>query len=62
MAGIFSGRKHWSLAHRRWRAEQKFEHPAQQIVFQDAVDAIEDGAARCIGLQIITTNIVEQCF
>jgi transposase len=43
---IFSGRKHWSLAHRRWLAEQNFEHPAQQIVFQDAIDAIEDGAAR----------------
>lgn len=43
---IFSGRKHWSLAHRRWFAEQNFEHPAQQIVFQDAIDAIEDGAAR----------------
>ena len=43
---IFSGRKHWSLAHRRWLAEQKFEHPAQQIVFQDAIDVIEDGAAR----------------
>jgi len=40
---IFSGRKHWSLAHRRWLAEQNFEHPAQQIVFQDAIDAIEDG-------------------
>jgi transposase len=43
---IFSGRKHWSLAHRRWLAEQKFEHPAQQIVFQDAIDVIEDGVAR----------------
>jgi transposase len=43
---IFTGRKHWSLAHRRWLAGQKFEHPAQQIVFQDAVNAIEDAAAR----------------
>jgi transposase len=43
---IFSGRKHWSLAHRRWLAGQKFKHPAQQIVFQDAIDVIEDGAAR----------------
>ena len=43
---MFSGRKHWSLAHRRWLAGQKFEHPAQQIVFQDAVEAIEDAAAR----------------
>ncbi len=43
---IFAGRNHWSLAHRRWLAGQRFEHPAQQIVFQDAVDAIEDAAAR----------------
>jgi transposase len=43
---IFTGRKHWTLAHLRWLAGQKFEHPAQQIVFQDAVDAIEDAAAR----------------
>ena len=42
----FTGRVHWSLAHRRWLADQRFEHPAQQIVFQDAVDAIEDAAAR----------------
>jgi len=43
---IFSGRKHWSLAHLRWLAVQKFEHPAQQIVFQDAINAIEDAVAR----------------
>ena len=43
---IFAGRAHWSLAHQRWLAGQRFEHPAQQIVFQDAVDAIEDAAAR----------------
>ena len=43
---IFSGRKHWSLAHRRWLAEQRFEHAAQQIVFQDAINAIEDAATR----------------
>jgi transposase len=43
---IFMGHKHWSLAHRRWLAEQTFERPAQQIVFQDAIDAIEDAAAR----------------
>jgi transposase len=43
---IFSGRQHWSRAHLRWLAQQKFDHPAQQIVFQDAVDAIDDAAAR----------------
>lgn len=39
---IFTGRKTWSPAHTRWLANQKFEHPAQQIVFQDHVDAVRD--------------------
>ena len=43
---IFDGRKHWTMAHRRWLADQKFDHPAQQIVFQDGIDAIEDGIVR----------------
>jgi len=34
------------LAHRRWLAGQKLEHPAQQIVFQEAIDAIEDAVQR----------------
>jgi transposase len=55
---IFDGRKHWSLAHLRWLAGQKFEHPAQQIVFQDAVDAIEDAAARLRRLDVQLAAIV----
>ena len=43
---IYSGRGHWTLAHRRWLAGQTFEHAAQQIVFQDAIDAIEDAVQR----------------
>jgi transposase len=43
---LFTGHRHWSLAHRRWLAGQKFEHPAQQIVFQDLVDTIADAGAR----------------
>jgi transposase len=44
---IFSGASiHWSRAHLRWLAQQQFDHPAQQIVFQDAVDAIDDAATR----------------
>jgi len=43
---LFGGRKHWTLAHQRWLAEQKFEHPAQQIVFQDAIDSIADAVVR----------------
>lgn len=43
---IFTGRDHWTRAHRRWLAEQRFDHPAQQIVFQDGVTAIEDAVER----------------
>ena len=41
-SGIYSGGGHWTLAHRRWLAAQKFDHAAQQIVFQEGVDGIED--------------------
>ena len=34
------------MAHRRWLARQAFEHTAQQIVFQEKVDAIADAAQR----------------
>ena len=43
---IYSGGGHWTLAHRRWLADQKFEHAAQQIVFQEGIDAIEDALQR----------------
>ena len=43
---IYDGGGHWTLAHRRWLARQAFDHTAQQIVFQEKVDAIEDAAQR----------------
>jgi len=43
---IYEGGGHWTLAHRRWLARESFEHPAQQIVFQEKIDAIEDAAQR----------------
>ena len=43
---VYSGGGHWTLAHRRWLAKQAFEHTAQQIVFQEGIDAIEDAAQR----------------
>ncbi|TPK88641.1 MULTISPECIES: IS110 family transposase [unclassified Mesorhizobium] len=53
---VFSGRKNWSLAHARWLAAQKFDHPAQQIVFQDQVDVITDAQAR---LERLDAQLVE---
>ena len=43
---IYEGRSHWTLAHRGWLARQSFEHAAQQIVFQEKIDAIEDAVQR----------------
>ena len=35
-----------TLARQRWFAAQKFEPAAQQIVFQEGIDAIEDALQR----------------
>ena len=43
---VYSGSGHWTLAHRRWLARQSFVHPAQQIVFQEAIEAIAEAAER----------------
>src|ERR1700736_2257391 len=55
---IYSGSGHWTLAHRRWLANQAFEHAAQQIVFQDGIDAIEDAIAQIGRLEEQLVTIV----
>ena len=55
---IYSGGGHWTLAHRRWLARQSFEHAAQQVVFQEGIDAIEDAAQRLHRLEQQLTLIV----
>ena len=57
---IYSGGGHWTLAHRRWLADQKFEHAAQQIVFQEGIDAIEDALQRLRRLEKQLTLIVPE--
>lgn len=41
-----AGRKPWTCRHRRWLAAQSFQEPAQNIVFQDYVEAVWSGTAR----------------
>src|SRR4051794_12358561 len=43
---VFTGRKAWSPAHRRWLAGLRFEHPAQQIVLREQIDAIDEAERR----------------
>ena len=40
------GRKSWTQAHRRWLAKLRFEHPAQQIVLQEYLDAVDTAETR----------------
>lgn len=43
---IYDGLSSWTRAHYKWLADQKFEHSAHQIVFQDYINAIHDGEKR----------------
>ncbi len=43
---VYPGKKGWTVAYRRWLTTVRFEHRAQQIVFQDYVDAVTDAEAR----------------
>jgi transposase len=43
---IYRGPRAWALAYRRWLTTVRFDHPAQQIVLQDYIHAVEDTEAR----------------
>ena len=43
---IYAGKKGWTLAYRRWLTTVRFEHPAQQIVLQDYIHAVNDAESR----------------
>ena len=38
----------WTIAYRRWLTTLRFAHPAQQIVLQDYIHAVEDAEQRVI--------------
>lgn len=43
---IYSGKTTWTRQHRRWLQSQKFEHPAQQLSFEEYCRAVEQGDSR----------------
>jgi hypothetical protein len=45
-ARIYRGTRAWTLAYRRWLTTVRFDHPAQQIVLQDYIHAVQDAEAR----------------
>ena len=54
----FPGGRHWTKMHERWLAKQTFTHPAQQIVFQDQLEAITTAQARLAALEQQLREIV----
>lgn len=55
-----AGKRFWTLPHRRWLADQSFENPAQQIVFQDMVNAVTDAEERHENLVTLIGKLVPQ--
>lgn len=45
------GIKHWTKRHRRWLGDQRFDHPAQQIAFEEYNRAIEQAEDRRVRLE-----------
>jgi transposase len=43
---IYPGARAWTLAYRRWLTTVRFDHPAQQIVLQDYIHAVEGAEFR----------------
>jgi transposase len=57
---VYAGPRAWTLAYRRWLTTVAFAHPAQQIVLQDYIHAIEDAEARVARLVAQIEQLVEQ--
>jgi transposase len=53
---IYSGVRTWTQAYRRWLTTVRFDHPAQQIVLQDYIDAITDAERRVDRLTLQITE------
>src|SRR5215831_7827696 len=58
MAGSSRGGKNWTKMHERWLAKQTFNHPAQQIVFQDQLEVINAAQVRLAALEQQLREIV----
>lgn len=55
----YHGKSAWTQAHFRWMEELRFEHPSQQIVFQEYVDMVKHVQGRIGALEQQMQGIVE---
>jgi transposase len=54
----FPGKSTWGGRHARWLAGLTFEHPAQRIVLQEALNAVTDAVERLARLEAALAEIV----
>jgi len=47
---IYPGKTTWGRGHWRWLTQQVMDHPAQQIVLQEYLDAVREASARVLRL------------
>jgi transposase len=55
----YVGKTAWSSAHRRWIASLKLPHPAQQIAFEEYVQAVQEASARLERLSAAIQSALE---
>ena len=58
---ICRGVRGWTRAYRRWLTTVRFDHPAQQIVLQDYIHAVEDAEARLARLEQQIEELLPGC-
>src|ERR1035437_2353552 len=46
----YGGKSNWTQAHHRWMEGVKFDHPVQQMVFQEYIDTVKAMTKRVDGL------------
>ena len=54
------GKSRWTQQHFRWLEEQRFDHPVQQVVFQEYVDTVMEARGRVAGLEGQMREALEQ--
>lgn len=57
---VYSGKKRWTKAHFNWLSNLKMRHPAQQITFQEYIDAVLECSERIARLTEQIGKVAEE--
>jgi transposase len=57
---IYHGKKKWTKAHYNWLAQLEMNHPAQQVAFQEYIDAVNECTERIARLDEQIVHAAEE--